>query len=43
MDTEPTKDQSHCDLEQHDYCTGYTEDESDPETCTCNCHDHYPR
>ncbi|MER2142165.1 MAG: hypothetical protein ABS888_00110 [Eubacteriales bacterium] len=36
---EPTKDQSWCDLAMHEHCTGYTEDERDAESCTCNCHD----
>ena len=36
---EPTKDQSYCDVEQCDRCSGYTEDESDTETCYCNCHE----
>lgn len=35
----PTKDQSYCDVDNHQSCTGYTEDESDPETCMCRCHD----
>lgn len=35
----PTPDESHCDLGHHDFCTGYTEDEADPETCMCECHD----
>lgn len=36
---EPTPDQTYCDLGDHQHCGGYTEDESDPETCMCNCHD----
>jgi hypothetical protein len=35
----PTKDQSYCDIGQHDRCSGYTEDEMDAESCMCNCHD----
>ena len=35
----PTPDQSYCDVGLHQQCSGYTEDEADPETCTCNCHD----
>lgn len=34
----PTLDQSYCDLSMHEHCSGYTEDESDPETCMCDCH-----
>lgn len=34
----PTKDQSYCDLLRHQQCSGYTEDEADPETCMCDCH-----
>lgn len=37
--SEPTPDQSHCDVDDHQHCSGYTEDESDPETCMCECHD----
>lgn len=37
--SQPTLDQSYCDLNRHQGCSGYTEDESDPETCMCNCHD----
>ena len=40
--TEPTPDQSYCDLGMHQQCSGYTEDESDPETCMCPCHDPNP-
>lgn len=37
---EPTLDQSYCDVDQHaPRCTGYTQDERDPETCNCDCHD----
>lgn len=37
---EPTADQSWCDLGRHaPVCSGYTEDEADPETCMCECHD----
>lgn len=36
---ETTKDQSFCDVGQHWRCSGYTEDESDPESCVCDCHD----
>ena len=36
---EPTPDQSYCDVEMHDSCSGYTEDEFDPESCFCECHD----
>ena len=36
---QPTRDESYCDLDAHDACSGYTEDESDPETCFCLCHD----
>ena len=36
---EPTKDQSYCDVGQHGRCSGHTEDELDPETCFCSCHD----
>jgi hypothetical protein len=36
---EPTPDQTYCDLDMHQQCSGYTEDESDPETCMCSCHD----
>lgn len=39
MSGEPSPDQSHCDLDQHEECSGYTEDEGDPETCFCPCHD----
>lgn len=35
----PTPDQSYCDLDMHQQCSGYTEDESDAETCMCSCHD----
>ena len=39
---EPTPDQSYCDVGLHQMCSGYTEDENDPETCFCECHDqHY--
>lgn len=37
--SEPTRDQSYCDLGRHLACSGYTEDEGDPETCLCFCHD----
>lgn len=37
---EPTLDQSYCDVDQHaPRCTGYTQDERDPEACNCDCHD----
>ena len=35
---EPTSDQSYCDVGRHQECSGYTEDEADPETCMCLCH-----
>lgn len=35
----PTPDQSFCDVALHQQCSGYTEDEGDPETCMCSCHD----
>ncbi|HMM95363.1 hypothetical protein [Phycicoccus sp.] len=38
MTNEPTLDQSRCDIGDHVRCTGYTEDERDPETCMCSCH-----
>lgn len=34
---EPTPDQSWCDLNEHMWCDGYTEDES--ESCMCECHE----
>lgn len=37
--TAPTVDQSYCDVNEHEHCSGYTEDEGDPETCMCHCHD----
>lgn len=40
---EPTKDQSHCYVGQHEFCSGYTEDEADPESCDCTCHDEWVR
>lgn len=40
---EPSKDQSYCDVGQHQACSGYTEDEWDAETCMCNCHDQWLR
>lgn len=36
---EPTLDQSYCDVGRHLQCSGYTEDEADPESCLCTCHD----
>lgn len=40
MTPEPSKDQSYCDVGQHaPVCSGYTEDEADPESCFCTCHD----
>jgi hypothetical protein len=35
---EATPDQSQCDVGLHLSCSGYTEDEFDPETCMCACH-----
>lgn len=35
---EPTPDESLCDTGNHQQCSGYTEDESDPESCFCDCH-----
>lgn len=35
----PTPDQSFCDVGLHQQCSGYTEDEGDPEPCMCSCHD----
>lgn len=37
--TEPTRDESYCDVGRHQQCSGYTEDDIDTETCLCNCHD----
>lgn len=37
--TQPTRDESYCDVGDHQRCSGYTEDERDPETCMCACHD----
>lgn len=38
--TTPTADQTWCDIGTHaPICGGYTEDESDPESCYCECHD----
>lgn len=37
--TEPTLDQSYCEVGQHQFCSGYTIDELDPESCFCSCHD----
>ncbi len=28
-----------CIKRQHDACSGYTEPESDPELCECECHE----
>lgn len=39
MDATPTPDQTYCDVGRHQQCTGYTEDEADPESCMCPCHD----
>lgn len=39
MPDEPTPDQSYCDVGRHQQCSGYTEDEADPESCLCSCHD----
>lgn len=37
----PTPDQSYCDLGYHaPTCSGFTEDEGDPESCMCPCHNH---
>lgn len=36
---ETTSDQSYCEVGRHQACGGYTEDESDPESCMCDCHD----
>jgi hypothetical protein len=33
-----SRDESWCDVGQHQACPGYTQDESDPETCLCECH-----
>ena len=38
----PTRDQTWCEVGEHDNCSGYTEDESDPESCYCSCHDGDP-
>lgn len=35
---DPTPDQSYCDVARHAACSGYTEDEADPESCMCECH-----
>ncbi|MGZ6576708.1 MAG: hypothetical protein ACXVHJ_37740 [Solirubrobacteraceae bacterium] len=35
----PSPDQTECDFGRHLACTGYTQDESDPESCMCACHD----
>lgn len=41
LDVPPTADQSYCDVGLHaPVCSGYTEDEMDAESCTCECHDH---
>ena len=34
----PMLDESYCDVYRHQACSGYTEDEFDPETCMCDCH-----
>lgn len=39
MTAKPTKDQSYCDVGNHPACSGHTEDQSDPESCMCSCHD----
>ena len=36
----PARDQSYCETGWHDLCTGYTDDEFDPESCICDCHEH---
>lgn len=41
--SEPTKDQSYCDVGGHFNCGGVTNDEADPEPCMCNCHDEEKR
>lgn len=39
-DRRPTPDQSYCNVGLHGpICSGFTEDEGDPETCMCECHD----
>lgn len=35
----PSSDQSYCEVGRHLACSGYTEDEQDPEGCLCDCHD----
>lgn len=43
MRGEPTPDQSYCDVGRHaPVCSGYTEDEADPESCMCTCHNPTP-
>lgn len=39
VEESPTADQTYCDFQMHLQCSGYTEDESDPESCMCDCHD----
>lgn len=43
MTATPTRDQSYCDIGRHQQCSGYTEDEADPETCVCTCHEDHLR
>lgn len=35
---EPTKDQSYCEVSEHQACSGYTEGGFGTETCFCICH-----
>ena len=38
LDEDASPDQSFCDVNDCQRCSGYTEDEADPETCMCECH-----
>ena len=38
-DVTATRDQSYCEVGCHQNCSGFTEDEGDPESCMCECHD----